>query len=83
MEKLCPHCGRKKFTKNGSCKGFQGYQCKSCQRNFSDKPLKFSSEQKREAIEMYLNNVGIRKIAKFIGCSPPSVIYWIKTLSKK
>ena len=32
---------------------------------------------------MYLNNVGIRKIAKFIGCSPPSVLYWIKKAGKK
>ena len=31
---------------------------------------------------MYLNNVGIRKIAKFVGYSPPSVIYWIKRLEK-
>ena len=38
---------------------------------------------KTQAIEMYLNNVGIRKIAKFVGCSPHSVIYWIQTLGKK
>ena len=83
MEKLCPYCGSRKIIKYGSCKGFQRYQCKLCQKNFSDKPRKFSSEKKREAIEMHLNNVSIKKIAKFIGCSPTSVINWIKTLSKK
>jgi len=27
---------------------------------------------------MYLNNVGIRKIALFLGCSPATVINWIR-----
>ena len=27
---------------------------------------------------MYLNNVGIRKIALFLGCSPASVLNWIR-----
>jgi DNA-binding transcriptional regulator YdaS (Cro superfamily) len=27
---------------------------------------------------MYLNNVGIRKIALLLGVSPPSVLQWIK-----
>ena len=83
MEKLCTHCGSSKIIKNGSCQGVQCYKCKSCQKYFSDKPRKFSHQQKAKAIEMYLNNVGIRKIAKFIGCSPPSVLYWIKKAGKK
>ena len=32
---------------------------------------------------MYLNNVGIRKIAKFINCSASSVVDWIKVLGKQ
>jgi len=27
---------------------------------------------------MYLNNVGIRKIALFLGASPPTILNWIK-----
>ena len=83
MSQLCTHSPSSQFTKNGSWKGVQRYQCKSCQRYFSDKPRKFSDQQKAKAIEMYLNNVGIRKIAQFIGCSPPSVLYWIKKEGKK
>ena len=32
---------------------------------------------------MYLNNVGIRKIALFIGCSPALVVYWIKQFAHR
>ena len=31
---------------------------------------------------MYLNNVGIRKIAKFTGCSPTLVLRWIKAFGE-
>ena len=32
---------------------------------------------------MYLNNVGIRKIAKFMDCSAPVVLDWIKAFGKQ
>ena len=83
MEKLCTHCGSSKIIKNGSCNGIQYYKCKSCQKYFSGKARKFSDQQKAKAIDMYLNNVGIRKIARFIGCSAPWVLYWIKKAGKK
>ena len=83
MEQLCTCCGSNQFIKNGSSKGVQRYRCKSCMRYFSAKPRKFTYQQKAKAIEMYLNNVGIRKIAKFIGCSSPLVGEWIKVLGKQ
>ena len=83
MEQLCTRCGSKQFTKNGSYQGIQRYKCKSCMRYFSGKPRKFTYQQKAKAIQMYLNNVGIRKIAKFTGCSASSVIDWIKILGKQ
>ena len=83
MEQLCTRCGSSQFSKNGSYNGAQRYKCKSCMRYFSDKPRKFTYQQKAKAIQMYLNNVGIRKIAKFTGCSASSVIDWIKILGKQ
>ena len=83
MSQLCTRCGSSQFTKNGSYKGVQRYKCKACMRYFSDKPRKFTYQQKAQAIQMYLNNVGIRKIAKFMGCSASSVIDWIKVLGKQ
>ena len=83
MEQLCTRCGSSQFNKNGSYNGVQRYKCKSCMRYFSDKPRKFTYQQKAKAIQMYLNNVGIGKIAKFINCSAASVVDWIKVLGKQ
>ena len=44
---------------------------------------KFSAKTKEKAILMYLNNVGIRKIALFSGCSPATVLYWIRQKHSK
>jgi len=74
----CTHCGSEKYVKNGTYKGVQRYRCKSCGAAFSDTVRKFTYEDKNKSIELYLNNVGIRKIAKFIGCSHPMVIRWIR-----
>jgi transposase-like protein len=34
---------------------------------------------KEQALDMYLNNVGIRKIARFVGASSTAVIKWIRS----
>ena len=80
--KRCTHCGENNNIKNGSYKGVQRYNCKACKRSFSDVIRKFNYRTKEQALEMYLNNVGIRKIAKFIGCSPTLVLRWIKAFGK-
>ena len=72
----CKHCQSAAIMKNGVSKGIQRYICKNCKRTFSIP--KISPETKQQALEMYLNNVGIRKIALFLGVSPPAVLYWIK-----
>ena len=83
MTQLCTQCGSDRFTKNGSYKGVQRYQCKLCRRYFSEEPRKFTYQQKGQAIQMYLNNVGIRKIARFLHCSSPLVVRWIKVFGKQ
>jgi transposase-like protein len=37
-----------------------------------------SSVSRLERGRWYLNNVGIRKIARFTGVSPPAVLKWIR-----
>jgi len=74
----CKHCGNEKIRKNGTNLGIQRYKCNSCGRTFGAQPPKFSKETKQQAILMYLNNVGIRKIALFVGASPPAILKWIK-----
>ena len=78
MSIACHHCGGAKFRKNGSSQGIQRYICGECGRSFTNKQPKFDRATKEKALHMYLNNVGIRKIALFVGASPPAVLKWIK-----
>ena len=79
---LCPKCGSDNISKNGHNRGAQRYICKGCSITFSEKPQKFSREEKKQAIEMVLNGVGIRKTARFVKSSPTSVINWLKAAHK-
>lgn len=74
----CPSCAAGEVIKRGHKRGFQRYMCKGCGRYWTDKPPRFSAEIKAKAVDMYLNNVGIRKIARFVGASPAGVLRWIR-----
>lgn len=78
----CRKCGSLRIVRNGKVQGFQRYLCRDCSAVFSTKPKKYSDEIKIKALEMYLNNTGIRKIALFLKVSPPLVLKWIRGQSK-
>lgn len=82
MDNKCLHCGSTSYWLNGSNNGVQRYRCKDCKRFFSDKPRKFSYADKEKALDMVMNNCGIRKTARFIGCSPYMILLWIKEAAK-
>lgn len=44
---------------------------------------KLTYQQKAKAIEVYLNNVVISKLAKLINCSACWVVHWISVLDKQ
>lgn len=77
----CTHCGSTNHIKNGLKNKVQQYKCKECGRVFSDKPRKFTYKDKERFLDMYLNNVGIRKAARFMGCSPSMPIRWVRELA--
>ena len=83
MSLLCIHSGSNNFLKSGTYQGVQRYKCKLSKRYFSSKPRKFTYQDKAKAIEMYMNKVGIRKIARFIQCSPALIVRSIKAFSKR
>jgi transposase-like protein len=74
----CPHCRSQDLRKTGRKNGAQRYACRSCGRYCTDRPPRFSPHTKAKAVEMYLNNVGLRKIARFVGASPAGVLRWIR-----
>ena len=79
----CHHCGSVEYRKNGSYKSVQRFICKDCGRSFTSRGERFSREVKEKALDMYLNNVGIRKVARFVGASPASVVKWIRTAGER
>ena len=81
--KRCTHCGESNYIKNGSYQGIRRYRCKGCGKSFSDKVRKFNYEDKERALEMYMNNVGIRKAAGFMRCSPALIVRWIKAFGER
>lgn len=78
----CRHCESDKTRKNGMNRGIQRYLCNACGRTFSEKAKRYTLLQKGMAMMFYLNNVGIRKAALFIGCTPPTILNWIKEKHK-
>ena len=74
----CTRCGSHHYRKNGTSHGVQRYVCKACGCYFSARPRKFSYADKQRALDRYLNNVGIRKVARFMGASPALIVRWIK-----
>ncbi len=77
-EMVCRHCGSCNIIRNGRQGGVQRFHCRSCQRYSRKRPPKFSAETRALALDMHLNNVGIRKIARFTGASPATIITWIR-----
>lgn len=75
---ICPRCRSGNLRRSGAKSGAQRYQCRDCGRYMTDRPPRFSAELKAQAVDMYLNNVGIRKIARFVGASPAGVLRWIR-----
>lgn len=78
MDTRCHHCDSSSYRRNGSSKGVQRYICKGCGRSFTSARRRYDRSVKEKALQMYLNNVGIRKIALFTGASPAGVLKWIR-----
>ena len=79
----CVHCGSKKTKKYGKPKGIQRYKCNSCGKHFRDNPNSYTKADKDKAIEYYLNNCGVRKTARFIGCSSGTIIDWVREYAQQ
>ena len=76
----CSHCGSERFVKDGRCGGKQRYECKECGRKFGGGV--YPPEKKAFALQMYMNNVGIRKIGFLLGAGHTVVLDWIRTAHK-
>ena len=65
-------------------KGKQRYKCKDCVYYYtvSQKSGSANKVQKRQALELYLEGLGFRSIARFLNFSHVAVYNWIKQYGK-
>lgn len=76
----CSKCHSANNVKAGFTRGLQRYKCKECGYFYSvDKKSDVKTlEQKRLALEMYLEGMGFRAIGRILNISYGTVYQWIK-----
>lgn len=79
----CKKCGNKEATKAGFNGGKQRYRCKSCKKFqvIGDERIKYENEMRQRAIILYLENSGIRSIARVLSLMFKQKIYY-QTVAK-
>lgn len=76
----CYKCQSENKVKAGFTRGLQRYKCKDCDCYFSveSKSDVKSPEQRRLALEMYLEGMGFRAIGRVLNISYGTVYQWVK-----
>jgi len=74
----CLKCSSNNICKNGKMQGMQRYKCKDCGYNYTKGRNSKDKSLKRFALELYLEGLGFRSIARLIKVSHVSVFNWIK-----
>ncbi len=79
----CPKCSHDVSTKSGFAKGRQRWKCKACEYHYTVSHRGASKEQKRQALELYLEGLGFRSTGRFLNFSHVAVYNWIKEFGEK
>ena len=80
----CPQCRKEEKVKNGFVRGVQRYKCKNCGHNYTKSSRYHYSEEKRKrCIELYLEGVGFRGIARLENVSHTTVMNWVRELGDR
>lgn len=80
----CKFCNSERFVKNGFIGDKQRYGCKCCKKTMiqGDEREKYTNDQRKLAITMYLNNCGFRMIERILGISNVLVLHWVKKCAR-
>ena len=81
----CPKCQNNQIVKSGIVKNRQRYLCKSCNYFFSVNKLgkKIDDYYVTKALQLYLEGLSFREIARIIGVSHVSISNWVKEFKIK
>lgn len=78
---ICKFCQSNKSYKNGHVRSVQRYKCKSCNRNFTETPLRGAPyKDKLKALTLYASGLSMNRIAQLFGVSTVAVLKWIRVL---
>ncbi|NPV67399.1 MAG: IS1 family transposase [Anaerolineae bacterium] len=78
----CPYCHRtEQQVKAGlNASGSQRYLCKACRRKYTPQPndIGYPAEIRRQALEMYVDGLNFRRIARLLKVNHQTVANWVK-----
>ena len=77
----CPHCERtEQQVKVGSNRsGSQRYMCQVCRRKYTPQPKTrgYPSRIRQQAVQMYVDGLNFRRIARMLNVSHQTVSNWV------
>jgi transposase-like protein len=80
----CPKCLSEFFHKDGFASGKQRYRCKGCDCRFTQARKRgYSFEKKLEALRLYKEGCGFRRIGRLIHVSNVTALNWIKAFGEE
>lgn len=81
-DRLCPRCGsRFRQVKIGTTlAGKQRYRCRDCTRSYvlDPTPKGYDPALRRQALRLYLEHNGFRRIGRLLGINPQTVANWVQ-----
>ncbi len=83
----CPHCHvTEQQVKIGfNTSGSQRYRCKQCQRKYTPqpKPQGYSTATRQRALQLYVDGINLRRIARILKLTHPTVANWVKAQAQQ
>ena len=83
----CPHCEHKdRQNKAGkTVAGSQRYRCMYCQRKYTPapKPRGYPQKLRQQAVQMYVDGVNMRRVARHLNVNHQSVANWVRQYAEK
>ncbi|MEB2287653.1 MAG: helix-turn-helix domain-containing protein [Anaerolineae bacterium] len=79
--KPCPYCQSTERQVKAGCNGSgsRRYKCQTCQRKYTPEPkaIGYPDAVRRQAIQLYVDGMSFRRIARTLGVAHRSVINWV------
>lgn len=83
----CPHCERteRQNRVGKTIAGSQRYKCMYCQRKYTPnpKPRGYPPELRQKALQMYVDGLNYRRVARHLNISHQTVYDWVRQSAER